>query len=254
MFDGPSSHKLNRKSSQDSSSKKESKSNNSATPPPPPPNTAKPLPIPGASVVANALNSQTRSSSPASSARPTTPDRRTSGDLPAPPIVVVSSDPAQERLSGYSDRFQATEPPRATTLNRLRAGPKDTIPIVGKPPRKQRSSRFVVTEKVEIERLPAFNGSLFRIYGASSSDNISPETPAGERPQLFLRKLHQCRVLFDFNDTSSELRGKQIKAQTLHEMLDYITTQRGVITENVYPEVVNMVRALSPPLRFLTYV
>jgi len=44
-------------------------------------------------------------------------------------------------------------------LNRLRAGPKDTIPMVGKPPRKQRSSRFVVTEKVEIERLPPFMGS-----------------------------------------------------------------------------------------------
>lgn len=49
-------------------------------------------------------------------------------------------------------------------------------------------------------------------------------------------------MLFDFNDASAELKGKQIKAQTLHEMLEYITTQRGVITENVYPEVVNMVR------------
>ena len=30
--------------------------------------------------------------------------------------------------------------------------------MVGKPPRKQRSSRFVVTEKVEIENLPPFLG------------------------------------------------------------------------------------------------
>lgn len=49
-------------------------------------------------------------------------------------------------------------PPRASALRGLRTGPKDTIPIVGKPPRKQRSSRFVVTEKVEIERLPPFLG------------------------------------------------------------------------------------------------
>jgi hypothetical protein len=47
--------------------------------------------------------------------------------------------------------------------------------------------------------------------------------------------------VFDFNDASTELQGKQVKAQTLHEMLDYITTQRGTITEAVYPEVVNMV-------------
>ncbi|KAF8921381.1 phosphatase 2A regulatory B subunit-domain-containing protein [Mucidula mucida] len=236
---------LNRKGSQsqDGSSKKDSKSNHAAAAaaaPPPPPNSAKPLPVPGGSAVANALNSQPRSSSPATSARPTTPDRRGSGDLPAPPIVVVSSDPSHEpahrtaHFSGQSER--PADPPRATTLNRLRAGPKDTIPIVGKPPRKQRSSRFVVTEKVEIERLPAFN-----------------ETPVSERPNLFIRKLHQCRVLFDFNDTSAELRGKQIKAQTLHEMLEYITTQRGVITETVYPEVVNMFasnlfRSIPPPV------
>jgi len=68
------------------------------------------------------------------------------------------------------------------------------------------------------------------------------ETPPSERPQLFVKKLHQCHVLFDFNDASSELKGKQIKAQTLHEMLEYITTQRGVISENIYPEVVKMVR------------
>lgn len=70
---------------------------------------------------------------------------------------------------------------------------------------------------------------------------LTTETPPSERPQLFLKKLHQCRVLFDFNDASAELKGKQIKAQTLHEMLEYITTQRGVITEGIYPEVVNMV-------------
>lgn len=52
-------------------------------------------------------------------------------------------------------------------------------------------------------------------------------------------------MVFDFNDTNSELKGKQIKTQTLHEMLEYITTQRGVITENVYPEVVKMV-CVSP--------
>jgi serine/threonine-protein phosphatase 2A regulatory subunit B' len=58
---------------------------------------------------------------------------------------------------------------------------------------------------------------------------------------LFIQKLQQCRVVFDFNDASSELQGKQVKSQTLHEMLEYITTQRGTITESIYPEVVNMV-------------
>ncbi|GAA6062460.1 hypothetical protein JCM10212_005363 [Sporobolomyces blumeae] len=113
--------------------------------------------------------------------------------------------------------------------------PKDTIPL-SKTPRKQRSSRFHVTEKVELERLPGFL-----------------EVPVVERHDLFLQKLHQCAVVFDFNDASTELGGKQIKAQTLAEMLDWITTQRGVITESVYPEVVNMFasnlfRSIPPPV------
>ncbi|KAH9050699.1 protein phosphatase 2A regulatory B subunit [Lactarius hengduanensis] len=165
-----------------------------------------------------------------SSAQPAiTQDRRLAVDraTPAPPIVV--------RLSIGLEPGGSATPPRTSPLNRLR-GPKDTIPIVGKPPRKQRSSRFVVTEKVEIERLPPFM-----------------ETPPSERPQLFIKKLHQCHVLFDFNDASSELKGKQIKAQTLHEMLEYITTQRGVISENIYPEVIkmfatNLFRSIPPPV------
>lgn len=131
------------------------------------------------------------------------------------------------RQFGSPDRGadgQPTPPKANNPLNRLR-GPKDTIPIVGKTPRKQRSSRFYVTERVDIEKLPNFT-------------EVRPE----ERNDLFIRKLQQCRVVFDFNDASSELRGKQVKAQTLHEMLEYITQQRGVITENIYPEVVGMVR------------
>ncbi|KIK49369.1 hypothetical protein CY34DRAFT_314772 [Suillus luteus UH-Slu-Lm8-n1] len=257
---------LNRKSSQDSSSSKskdqKSTSPSAVAPPPPPPNTGKPLPqpasnaLPGASVnnsSNHSLTSQGQSSSarPASStsAVPSPSDRRypsTGNPTPIPPIVVVSSDPASDlapRSGPYSSPERSTigldansTPPRANTLNRLRSGPRDTIPIVGKPPRKQRSSRFVVTEKVDIEKLPPFS-----------------DTPLTERSLLFIKKLNQCRVLFDFNDASAELKGKQIKAQTLHEMLEYITTQRNVITENIYPEVVNMFavnlfRSIPPPV------
>ncbi|KDN38870.1 protein phosphatase 2A regulatory B subunit [Tilletiaria anomala UBC 951] len=103
--------------------------------------------------------------------------------------------------------------------------PKDMVlPAAGKtPPRKQRSSRFHVTEKVELEKLPNFN-----------------EVVPADRQELFVRKLRQSAVVFDFNDASQDLKGKQVKAQTLHEMLDYITSNRGVITEALYPEVVNM--------------
>ena len=83
----------------------------------------------------------------------------------------------------------------------------------------------------------------FRYYPQSRKNVLiisSSETPPLERTELFIKKLAQCKVIFDFNDASSELKGKQVKAQTLHEMLEYITTQRNVITESIYPEVVNM--------------
>ena len=269
-----------RKSSQDSASAKtkDAKSQPApvSAPPPPPPNTAKPLPqpvpavqgLPGASVnnsTNHSLPSQAQASynrgPPPAPAQSSTPDRRYNSNQssPIPPIVVVSSDPAPEPAP-RSGQFGSPErtslgldlpgsnptPPRATTLNRLRSGPRDTIPIVGKPPRKQRSSRFIVTEKVEIERLAPFAGLFFSSPSLPCLFNHPPsEVPPSERSQLFVRKLTQCRVLFDFNDASAELKGKQIKAQTLHEMLEYITTQRGVITENIYPEVVNMVGLLG---------
>ena len=81
-------------------------------------------------------------------------------------------------------------------------------------------------------------------YAVRHLKQTCSETPPAERPQLFIKKLHQCAVLFDFNDTNAELKGKQIKTQTLHELLEYITTQRGAITENIYPEVVKMVSSL----------
>ncbi|ORY27459.1 protein phosphatase PP2A0 B subunit gamma isoform [Naematelia encephala] len=173
--------------------------------------------------------------------QPTTPRRSPVSDKtsPAPPLVVISGAPASVTTEMPSDpiphsphgRYGSPErqlgpdgqptPPKAQ-LNRLR-GPKDTIPIVGKTPRKQRSSRFYVSEKVDIEKLPNFT-------------DVRPE----ERNELFVQKLQQCRVVFDFNDAGSDLEGKQVKAQTLHEMLEWITTQRGVIQENIYPEVVGM--------------
>ncbi|BEI82081.1 hypothetical protein CcaverHIS002_0212410 [Cutaneotrichosporon cavernicola] len=195
-----------------------------------------PSPGPSSPGPTSGSNNNVTASAPTGGAQ----DSASSGN-PAPPLVIISGAPQpplytempadpiphSPRQFGSPDRGPDGQPtpPKANPLNRLR-GPKDTIPIVGKTPRKQRSSRFYVTERVDIEKLPNFN-------------EVRPE----ERNDLFVRKLQQCRVVFDFNDASSELRGKQVKAQTLHEMLEYITQQRGVITENIYPEVVGMFSA-----------
>ncbi|XP_048486298.1 serine/threonine-protein phosphatase 2A 56 kDa regulatory subunit gamma isoform isoform X1 [Plutella xylostella] len=67
------------------------------------------------------------------------------------------------------------------------------------------------------------------------------DAPAAEREQLFVQKLRQCCLLFDFADEPlSDLKWKEVKRAALLEMVEYVTSQRGVITEPIYPEAVNM--------------
>lgn len=88
------------------------------------------------------------------------------------------------------------------------------------------------------------------ISGNKKEDNnslyISPmpsiaDTPPGEQPDLVNKKLRQCCVVFDFMDAVSDLKGKEIKRASLNELVDYITTGRGVLSEDLYPEIVHMV-------------
>ena len=63
-----------------------------------------------------------------------------------------------------------------------------------------------------------------------------------EVTNLFVRKLQQCCVVFDFiTDPLSDLKWKEVKRGALNEMVEYITHNRGVITEPIYSEAVHMV-------------
>lgn len=62
-----------------------------------------------------------------------------------------------------------------------------------------------------------------------------------KRTELFIKKLAQCQVIFDFNDPDSNLKGKEIKRQALQDMLEFVATTKGAITDVIYPEVVKMV-------------
>lgn len=89
----------------------------------------------------------------------------------------------------------------------------------------QQSSRYRVTTEIEITQLP-----LLR------------DVPESEQEALFIRKLRQCCVVFDFVDAVSDLRGKEIKRGTLQELIEYISFGRSnVLTEEVYPEIIRMI-------------
>uniref|UniRef100_A0A667XJ11 Serine/threonine protein phosphatase 2A regulatory subunit n=1 Tax=Myripristis murdjan TaxID=586833 RepID=A0A667XJ11_9TELE len=79
----------------------------------------------------------------------------------------------------------------------------------------------------------------------SSLVELSPlpqlkDAPSTEQQDLFTQKLQQCCMLFDFMDSVTDLKSKEIKRATLNELVDYVSTNRGVLVESAYPEITNM--------------
>ncbi|PWA27409.1 hypothetical protein CCH79_00000472, partial [Gambusia affinis] len=75
--------------------------------------------------------------------------------------------------------------------------------------------------------------------------------PSTDQQELFCQKLQQCCTLFDFLDSVGDLKSKEVKRAALNELVDYLSTNRGVLVENAYPEITNMIstnifRALPP--------
>lgn len=99
-------------------------------------------------------------------------------------------------------------------------------------------------------------------YAVQGSIDLTPlpllkDVPAAEREELFIKKLRQCCVSFDFLDPLSDLKGKDLKCATLSELVDHVSLATGVpsnptvLTEPVYPEVIrfvasNLFRTLPP--------
>jgi len=102
--------------------------------------------------------------------------------------------------------------------------------------RRLSSSRFNVSSNRELTKL-----------------SLLKDVPQTAREELFIQKIMQCQVLFDFvADPLSDLKWKEVKRAALQEMVDYVTANRGVLTEAVYPEIVrmfgvNLFRTLPPP-------
>jgi len=118
---------------------------------------------------------------------------------------------------GESDSSKAPPP---TQINKIKySGPPHI-----KKDRRQSSSRFNITQNRELVKLPQLK-----------------EANQGEREELFIQKIRQCGVLFDFvSDPLSDLKWKEVKRAALQEMVEYVTQNRAALTESVYPEVVHM--------------
>ncbi|XP_052894388.1 serine/threonine-protein phosphatase 2A 56 kDa regulatory subunit gamma isoform-like [Anopheles moucheti] len=86
------------------------------------------------------------------------------------------------------------------------------------------SGRYIIPKFFEIETLPPLK-----------------DADPPEREELFIQKLHQCCVLFDFSEPLNDLKYKEIKRCALQEIVEHLNNQSNVITEAIYPEAFNMV-------------
>ncbi|MGH0175859.1 UNVERIFIED_CONTAM: hypothetical protein FKN15_071936 [Acipenser sinensis] len=140
--------------------------------------------------------------------------------------------PNKTKKEKTSNKKNSNNTPPTTQISKVKLpGPQTPV----KKEKRRSSSRVNLSNNRELQKLPAFK-----------------DAPPAEQEKLFVQKLRQCCVLFDFvSDPLSDLKWKEVKRAALSEMVEYITHNRNVITEPIYPEVVhvfavNMFRTLPP--------
>ncbi|KAF5773195.1 putative protein phosphatase 2A, regulatory B subunit, B56, armadillo-like helical [Helianthus annuus] len=67
------------------------------------------------------------------------------------------------------------------------------------------------------------------------------DVSVSERQQLFVRKCQVCSVLFDFTDTLKSVKEKEIKRLNLVELVDYVQSGSGKISEVNQDEMIRMI-------------
>ncbi|XP_006650885.1 serine/threonine protein phosphatase 2A 57 kDa regulatory subunit B' theta isoform-like [Oryza brachyantha] len=80
------------------------------------------------------------------------------------------------------------------------------------------------------------------------------DVPNTEKNNLFVKKLNLCCATFDFTDPTKSVKEKEIKRQTLLELVDYIASANGKFPELTMQELtrmvsVNLFRTLTTPPR-----
>lgn len=133
-----------------------------------------------------------------------------------------SKDDSQPTTSAKASTSALNKAPQARPVSAAREKP--SLPILGEAALAQYYS----------EALPSFR-------------DVSP----AEKQNLFVSKLHLCSFTFDFTDPTKHVREKEIKRQTLLELVDYANSGAGKFTEPVSEDIIfmlsnNLFRTLPP--------
>jgi serine/threonine-protein phosphatase 2A regulatory subunit B' len=97
---------------------------------------------------------------------------------------------------------------------------------------------------------PTFSLLDLSVHYAAPLPSFRDVQPA-ERQALFIKKLRLCAVNFDFSEPSLHAEEKEIKRQTLMDLVDYVNSGPGKFTEPVSEDIIfmlsnNLFRAIPP--------
>ena len=133
---------------------------------------------------------------------------------------------------------------------------KNDAPIAASNPPRQASnpasssSRPAANPTSRANRLPAGTSPLsLSLDEVNWQQFLRTPLPAfkdvqtAEKQTLFVKKLHLCAFTFDFTDQGRHVREKEIKRQTLVELVDYVNTGTGKFTEAVSEDIIFMLSA-----------
>ncbi|KAK0410265.1 hypothetical protein QR680_005034 [Steinernema hermaphroditum] len=140
--------------------------------------------------------------------------------------------PADEVVAPEYSAGGGDHPPTTSLKKQLYA----TGPVSTRRDNRRSSSLFHISANRELQKLPLLS-----------------EATDEDRVELFIQKIRQCCVVFDFaNDPLSDLRYKEVKRAALHEITAFVSVQRNLLTEQVCKETVrmfavNVFRVLCPP-------
>ncbi|VAH33511.1 unnamed protein product [Triticum turgidum subsp. durum] len=99
---------------------------------------------------------------------------------------------------------------------------------------------------------PAMNGAV--VYHSNEPLPAFKDVPVSEKQNLFVRKATLCCAVYDFADPTKNLKEKEMKRQTLMELVDYVTSANGKFSEVIMLEIskmvaINLFRSSNPTPR-----
>lgn len=89
--------------------------------------------------------------------------------------------------------------------------------------------------------LPSINDTTLAQYYSDPLPSFRDVSPS-EKQHLFVQKLHLCSFTFDFTEPGRHVREKEMKRQTLLELVDYANSGTGKFTEPVSEDISFMLR------------